>query len=47
MLMVIIGMFLFARLVIQNLLSQTKLEDFERELEPQLFPSGVQRLSRA
>jgi len=42
-----LGMFLFARLVLQNLLSQTTLADFEREVGPKLFPSGIERLSQA
>lgn len=40
-------MFLFARLVVQNLLAQTTVEDFDCETGPTLFPSGVERLSRA
>ena len=43
-------MFLFARLVTQNLLQQVTVEDFECEIGPDLFPSGGEpreRLNRA
>ena len=39
-------MFLFARLVTQNLLMQVTVEDLEREIGPDLFPSGGEPLER-
>ncbi len=36
------GMFLFAKLVMENLYSQTKRENFTKELEPARFPHGLE-----
>ena len=36
------GMFLFAKLVMENLFSQTKRENLTRELEPARFPRGLE-----
>ncbi|KAI1330306.1 WD40 repeat-like protein [Xylariaceae sp. FL0255] len=37
------GMFLYARVVLGNLLSQTKLSGLRREIEPGTFPQGIER----
>ncbi|PMD12225.1 hypothetical protein NA56DRAFT_756767 [Hyaloscypha hepaticicola] len=36
------GMFLFAKLVMENLFSQTKRENLSKELEPARFPRGLE-----
>ncbi len=35
------GMFLFARLVMRNLLSQTTKTGFRKEIAPEQFPRGL------
>lgn len=35
------GMFLFARLVTENLISQPTIHDLQREIQPQVFPNGL------
>jgi hypothetical protein len=35
-------MFLFAKLVMENLFSQTKRENLTKELEPARFPRGLE-----
>ncbi|KAI1355974.1 hypothetical protein F5Y01DRAFT_325067 [Xylaria sp. FL0043] len=37
------GMFLYARVVLGNLLSQTKLSGLKREVEPGTFPRGIEK----
>lgn len=37
------GMFLYARVVLNNLLSQTKRSRLMQEIEPSIFPSGMDR----
>ncbi|OTA54440.1 hypothetical protein K449DRAFT_439336 [Hypoxylon sp. EC38] len=37
------GMFLYARLVLGNLLSQTKLSGLRKEMEPGTFPQGIEK----
>ncbi|OTA80302.1 hypothetical protein M434DRAFT_228741 [Hypoxylon sp. CO27-5] len=37
------GMFLYARLVLGNLLSQTKLSSLRKEMEPGTFPQGIEK----
>lgn len=39
-------MFLYAKLMIKILYEQVTIADFERELEPELFPSGPLRLDK-
>jgi hypothetical protein len=36
------GMFLFAKLVMENFFSQTKRENLTKELEPNRFPRGLE-----
>lgn len=38
-----VGMFLYARVVLNNLLSQTKISRLKKEMEPGVFPSGMDR----
>jgi hypothetical protein len=44
---VILGMFLFAHLVVENLFRQATLEDLDNELDPKVFPCGTERLDKA
>jgi hypothetical protein len=37
-----LGMFLFARLVMENFFSQTRRENLNKELEPNRFPRGLE-----
>lgn len=37
------GMFLYARVVLKNLLNQTKLSRLKQELEPGTFPDGMEK----
>ena len=37
-----IGMFLFAKLVMENFYKQTKRENLTKELEPNRFPCGLE-----
>jgi len=37
-----LGMFLFAKLVMENLYNQTKRENLNKELEPNRFPRGLE-----
>lgn len=39
----IIGMFLYARVVLRNLLGQTKLSRLRQEIEPGTFPQGIEK----
>lgn len=36
------GMFLFCTLVLRNLYGQSRKIDFDREMEPHIFPSGLE-----
>ena len=36
-----LGLFLLAKLVWTNLLGQSSIDNLERELEPGVFPSGI------
>ncbi|KAI0161066.1 hypothetical protein GGR52DRAFT_586387 [Hypoxylon sp. FL1284] len=37
------SMFLFARVVLENLLGQTKLSGLKQEIEPGIFPQGIEK----
>jgi hypothetical protein len=37
------GMFLFAKLVLANLLAQLNVEDLSKELQPSTFPKGFEQ----
>ncbi|KAJ4419764.1 hypothetical protein N0V82_004807 [Gnomoniopsis sp. IMI 355080] len=37
------GMFLYARVVLENLLNQTKLSRLKQEMQPDVFPDGMER----
>lgn len=39
----IIGMFLYARIVMENLFSQTRLSALHREMDPGTFPRGIEK----
>lgn len=39
----VVGMFLYARVVLENLLSQTRLSRLRQEMEPDTFPDGIER----
>lgn len=36
-------MFLYARIVMRNLLSQTRLSALQREMDPGTFPRGIEK----
>lgn len=38
-----VGMFLYARVVLENLLSQTRLSRLRQEVQPGVFPDGIER----
>ena len=37
------GMFLYARVVLENLLSQTRRSGLRQEMEPGTFPQGLEK----
>lgn len=39
----VVGMFLYARVVLENLLNQTKLSRLRQEIEPGTFPQGIEK----
>jgi hypothetical protein len=39
--MYLLGMFLLARLIIDNLLAQETREDFEEEMDSDVLPNGI------
>lgn len=39
--LILSGMFLLARLIIDNLISQINLEDLEHELRTDILPTGI------
>lgn len=38
-----VGMFLYARVVLENLLNQTRLSRLRQEMQPDVFPDGIER----
>lgn len=36
-------MFLFAKLVTENLIAQPTIHDLQREIHPQIFPNGLEQ----
>lgn len=41
----LLGMFLYARVVLENLLGQITLRDLRQELQPDTFPKGIDQAS--
>lgn len=39
----LLGMFLLARLIMDNLLGQEVLEDLEEEMDSEILPSGIEQ----